>query len=158
MTVMIVGFSETTIRGLKDAGVDISLAIYIHKIRKPIEGVELLSHRALHHMMEDQFAPTLDEGIARQVRQRALPYYRRTHHRHFRRRGGSKSWIDVENYFENALQYFWNMLSQHSVDKVLFHNVPAWRQLNNPVPYVQGDADPDCCADAVAIHKRHLGG
>ncbi len=126
MSVLAVAFEYHHVARFRAAGIPINSLIYIHRLPRDLDpSVRLISHDLAHMAVPHAFAADLDPTITKQVREASFTTYRRTHFRQFFKRAkNSDSWLDVDNLFENAIQFYWNLLKDQKIETVIFRNVP----------------------------------
>ena len=125
MNIVTVGFRQDFIAEGVRQGLTIPLAIYHGKWKVPIPGTDAFTHKTLHTDFADSFAPDLPRDVAETARREGFLPYLRAYYRYNRRKlWRSESWLDVNNHFENAVQYFWNLIRDRKIDLVLFHDIP----------------------------------
>lgn len=126
MSVLLIAFEHHHIERFRALNIPVSALIYIHRLpRNPDPSVRLISHDMAHESVPGEFAADIDHEIVEKVRRASFTTYRRTHFRQFFKRAkNSDSWLDVDNLFENALQFYWNLLKDQKIDTVIFRNVP----------------------------------
>ena len=88
-------------------------------------GVQTASAAERYAFKDGAFAPGLPADLARRVRHAHLSSYHRTHAREFfREHAGRADWLEISDYFENAIQYYYEILTKRKIDTIIFHIVP----------------------------------
>ncbi len=126
MSVALVGFDYEIFDSLFHQGIPINVLVYDHRRpAKVVDGVTYIPHDDVHHMFDGAFAANLDPEIVKQVQDKALRLFERTHYRTFiRRTFEGYDFRNVQNHFHNALQFYWNLIDKHDLKQIVFRNVP----------------------------------
>lgn len=126
MSLLLYGFPNDVVQRLRAAGFDISVCF------APDRGAagggdpwRRLSVAERFEMKPAAFAPDLPIALADRMRARHLTLFNRTHAREFfRQNSGRPNWLVISDYFENAVQHYYQILKQHRVTHALFDIMP----------------------------------
>ena len=93
--------------------------------RKP--GVELIDFRVRYSMPEQAlgYARTIDSEVRRKVHNSCYETYIRTYFRNWKTQlRWRRSWLEINNHFEAAIQYYWNLIKWNDIKVAIFNDVP----------------------------------
>ncbi|MCI4665986.1 MAG: capsular biosynthesis protein [Neomegalonema sp.] len=127
MSMMLAGFRSTFYPQFRDAGFDIS--VYFYGGQEPPVGPTgstlVVSEGVRFGFFNGAYDPELDVELANRVRARALPIFSRTFLRsHARQNGPAPDWATVRYYFENALNYYHQLLRERRIKTIVFWIIP----------------------------------
>ncbi|WP_445680491.1 capsular polysaccharide export protein, LipB/KpsS family [Radicibacter daui] len=126
MSIALVGFRKNVLEHLLEYNFDISYFIGSEKKETAsIDDIESVYYDDLFWMKRAEFSSSLNLDVANKVRSACYHLFIRTHYRHHSRSNPrAESWLDFNNHFESALQYYWNVIERNNIKTVIFSNIP----------------------------------
>lgn len=124
MAVYLHGFPIEIADRLAKAGIEIACAVAPDASQSQ-RAFPVVADAERFAFQRNSFSADMPKALADEMRRDCWPLFNRSHVREFfRQNSGRPDWIEISNYFENAVQHFYRELTERQVNTVLFNIMP----------------------------------